>query len=93
MSVDPVNHTHFHNIFRSEVDDITEGFSTIQYASENVHWAKWATFCRDESLKYLLILYSYPVPTLNDFLWQYRTEKLHAANVNYDPAQLRMPHG
>ena len=72
-TVDLVAQARFWNIFRSAMEDISEGLSTGRATTADGHWTKWNYFCARVDLDPLLIAYQDPVPILNAFTWDYRT--------------------
>ena len=73
MDVDPTNHTSFRDSFHDVVDGITKVLYNSQSTTANEHWAKWAMFFRDVSLKPLLFLHRYMFPVFNVFTRKYST--------------------
>ena len=76
MSVDTTKRTHFCDSFCAAVDNITKGLSISRASVVDGYWYKCFSFCRDMSLKSLLILYRYPFPILNAFAQKYRTREI-----------------
>ena len=72
-TVDPVAQTRFWHSFRSAMEDILEGLSTVRATTANGHWTKWTYFCARVTLNTLLFAYQDPVTTLNAFAQDYRT--------------------
>ena len=70
------NQTRFWDSFSASTEDIREGLSAGRATAADGHWTKSAYFCARVALKPLLIAYKDPVPILNVFDRDYRTEKI-----------------
>ena len=62
--------------FPTVAQDITKGLSASRATAADGHWMTWSEFCQNVALDTLLISYMDPVPILNTFVRQYRTESL-----------------
>ena len=75
-TMDPTKCTRLRDSFRAVADIIYEGLSTRRSAVANMHWTKWAMFCRDVALEPKLVLYRDLIHIINAFARQYRKEAI-----------------
>ena len=75
-TVDTTSQTRLWGSFSALTEDIRDRLSIGQATAVDGHWTKWAYLCAMVALDPLPVAYKDPVPILNAFAIDYRTENI-----------------